>query len=147
MPNSSYNIMDPASQFWRIFVATLLYIPAEPRWFLALFCFIVGQNIGCVKPLGVIVEQGALFVQAVGPQLVRVPSVHHLPLLPAVIYWWSEIIGAMGKSAVGSVLHTVAPEKVLLLILFYFYSSRLRLIRIFVGYKPPQQSLMVWMVL
>ena len=91
--------------------ANALYIPAEPWWFLALFCFIVGQNIGRVKPLGIIVEQGALFVQTVWPQLVCVPAVHHLPLFPAVIYWWSEIIGAVSKSAVGSVLHTVAPKK------------------------------------
>ena len=52
-------------------------VPAESGRFLAGLCLVVGQDVGGVHPLGVIVEEGALLVQAVGAG----PVVLHLSVL------------------------------------------------------------------
>ena len=40
-------------------------LPAQPRRLLAGLCLVVGQHVGRVQPLGVVVEEAALLVEAV----------------------------------------------------------------------------------
>ena len=68
-------------------------IPAEPRWFLARFCFVIGQDICSVQPLGVIVEEAALLVEAVGAEPVLGPRLQHK-------LW----LGKAKKKPIGSVI-------------------------------------------
>ena len=42
-------------------------LPAEPRRLLAGLRLVVGQHVGGLQPLWVIVEKGPLLVEAVGP--------------------------------------------------------------------------------
>ena len=71
-------------------------LSAQSRWFLARLSFVVCQHVRRVQPLRIIIEQGALLVQAVGAHPVIV-AVHHLPLFSAVVHWWSEIICSVGE--------------------------------------------------
>ena len=87
---------------------SLLLLPAQTRRFLAGLSFVVGQHVSGVQPLGVVIEQGPLLVQTVGSQLVIV-AVHHLPLLPAVVHWWSEIIGTVCECTMRAIFNAVTP--------------------------------------
>ena len=93
---------------WMTVLMLKTIIPAEPRWFLARFCFVIGQDICSVQPLGVIVEEAALLVQAVGAEPVLGPRLQHLALLPAVVHRGPQVVGAVGEGAVGAVLDAVA---------------------------------------
>ena len=83
-------------------------LSAQPRGLLARLCFVVGQHVGGVEPLGVVVEEAALLVEAVGAHPLPL-AIHEGRLLPAVVHRGPEIVGAVGEGAVRPVLDAVAP--------------------------------------
>ena len=91
-----------------VILRTGVALSAETWWLLARLSFVVGQDVGGVEPLGVVVEEAALLVQAVGAHPLAL-AVHQRRLLPGVIDRGPEIIGAVGKGAVRPVLDAVAP--------------------------------------
>ena len=96
----------PPPVFVVVELRTGVALSAQSRWFLAGLSFVVGQHVGGVQPLGVVIEQGPLLVQTVGSQLVIV-AVHHLPLLPAVVDRWSEIIGTVRECTMRAIFNAV----------------------------------------
>ena len=96
----------PPPVFVVVELRTGVALSAQSRWFLAGLSFVVGQHVSGVQPLGVVIEQGPLLVQTVGSQLVIV-TVHHLPLLPAVVHWWSEIIGPVCECTMRAIFNAV----------------------------------------
>ena len=54
--------------------------PAKPGRFLAWLCLVVGEDVGSVEPLGIVVQQRPLLVEAVGPR----PVVFHVPVLDSL---------------------------------------------------------------
>ena len=83
-------------------------LSAQTWRFLARFSFVICQDIGGVQPLGVVIEEAALLVQAVGTHSLPL-AVHEGRLLPAVIDRGPEIIGAVSEGAVRPVLDAVSP--------------------------------------
>ena len=98
----------PPPVFVVVELRTGVALSAQSRWFLAGLSFVVGQDVGRVQPLGVVVQQRPLLVETVGSQLV-VLAVHHLPLLPAVVHWWSEIIGTVRECTMRAIFNAVTP--------------------------------------
>ena len=98
----------PPPVFVVVELRTGVALSAQSRWFLARLSFVVGQDERRVQPLGVVIEQRPLLVQAVGPELVIV-AVNHLPLLPAVVHWWSEIIGTVCECTMRAIFNAVTP--------------------------------------
>ena len=96
----------PPPVFVVVELRTGVALSAQSRGFLAGLSFVVGQDVGRVQPLGVVIEQGPLLVQTVGSQLVIV-TVHHLSLLPGVIHWWSEIIGTVCECTMRAIFNAV----------------------------------------
>ena len=96
----------PPPVFVVVELRTGVALSAQSRWFLAGLSFVVGQDVGRVQPLGVVIEQRPLPVQTVGSQLVVV-AVHHLPLLPAVVHRWSEIIGTVCECTMRAIFNAV----------------------------------------
>ena len=91
-----------------VILRTGVALSTESWGLLARLSFVVGQNISCVQPLGVVVEEAALLVQTVGAHPLPL-AVHEGRLLPGVIDRGPEIIGAVGEGAVGPVLDAVSP--------------------------------------
>ena len=85
------------------------YLPAEPRWFLARFCFVICQDIRGVQPLGVVIQKASLLVEAVWSEPVLLAGLLHLSLLPAVVHGRPQVRGAVGEGTVGAILDAVAP--------------------------------------
>ena len=98
----------PPPVFVVVELRTGVALSAQSRWFLARLRLVVGQDVGRVQPLGVVVQQRPLPVETVGSQLVIV-AVHHLPLLPAVVHWWSEIIGTVCECTMRAIFNAVTP--------------------------------------
>ena len=96
----------PSPVFIVVELRTGVSLSAQSRWFLARLSFVVRQDVRRVQPLGVVIEQRPLLVQAVGPELVIV-AVNHLPLLPAVVHWWSEIICTVCECTMGAIFDAV----------------------------------------
>ena len=96
----------PPPVFVVVELRTGVALSAQSRWFLARLSFVVRQDVRRVQPLGVVIEQRPLLVQAVGPELVIV-AVNHLPLLPAVVHWWSEIICTVCECTMGAIFDAV----------------------------------------
>ena len=78
-------------------------LSAQSRWFLARLSFVVRQDVRRVQPLGVVIEQRPLLVQAVGPELV-LPAIQHLPLFPPVVHRGAQVGPAVGERAMRPVL-------------------------------------------
>ena len=91
-----------------VILRTSVALSTESWGLLARLSFVVCQNIRCIQPLGVVVEEAALLVEAVGAHPLPL-AVHEGRLLPAVIHRGPEIIGAVGEGAVGPVLDAVSP--------------------------------------
>ena len=87
---------------------SLLLLPAQTRRVLAGLSFVVCEDVCGVQPLGVVVQQRPLLVEAVGAELV-LAAVHQLARLAAVVHRRPEIVGAVSEGAVGAVLHAVSP--------------------------------------
>ena len=83
-------------------------LSAQTWRLLARFSFVICQDIGGVQPLGVVIEEAALLVQAVGAHPLPL-AVHESRLLPAVIDRGPEIIGAVSEGAVCPILDAVSP--------------------------------------
>ena len=98
----------PPSVLVVVILGTSIALSAQTRRLLARLSFVVCQDVGGVEPLGVVVEEAALLVQAVGAHPLAL-AVHQSRLLPAVIDRGPEIIGAVGEGAVRPVLDAVAP--------------------------------------
>ena len=91
-----------------VVLGTGVALSTEPWRLLARLSFVVGQDVGRVQPLGVVVEEAALLVEAVGAHPLPL-AVHQRRLLPGVVHRGPQIIGAVGERAVGPVLDAVAP--------------------------------------
>ena len=98
----------PPPVFVVVELRTGVALSAQSRWFLARLRLVVGQDVGRVQPLGVVVQQRPLLVEAVGAELV-LAAVHQLARLAAVVHRRPEIVGAVSEGAVGAVLHAVSP--------------------------------------
>jgi hypothetical protein len=83
-------------------------LAAEARRLLARLRLVVGEHVGRVKPLGVVVQQTALLVQAVRAETVLVARLLHLPLLTAVVHRRAQVVGSVREGAVRAVLDAVA---------------------------------------
>ena len=81
------------SQYWAVWRG----------WPAAYLGFVVCQNVGGVQPLGVVIQQRPLLVQAVGPELV-LPAIQHLPLFPTVVHRGAQVGPAVGERAMRPVL-------------------------------------------
>jgi hypothetical protein len=42
-------------------------LTTQPWWLFARLCLVIGQDVGGVQPLGVVVQQAPLLVEAIGP--------------------------------------------------------------------------------
>lgn len=83
-------------------------LPAQPGWFLAGFRLVVGQNVGGVQPLGVVVQETPFFVEAVRTRQVIGVTVLNGLQLPDIVNGRSQIICAVRERAMGAVLDAEA---------------------------------------
>ena len=83
-------------------------LPAEPRRLLAGLRLVVGEDVGGVEPLGVVVEEAALLVEAVeADDRVDLAALDGLQLAD-VVDGRAEVVGAVREGAVRPVLDAVA---------------------------------------
>ena len=106
----------PPPVFIVVELRTGVALSAQSRWFLARLSFVVRQHEGRVQPLGVVIEQGPLLVEAVGPELV-VMAVNHLALFPAVVDWLSEIICTVSECTMWAIFDAVTSGIIRVLLL------------------------------
>merc|ERR1719382_153083 len=89
-------------------LGTSIALPTQPGRLLARLRLVVGEHVGRVQPLGVVVQQASLLVQAVWTKPILITRLVHFPCFPAIVHGRSEVVCPMGESAMGSVLDTVA---------------------------------------
>ena len=63
-------------------LGTSVALATQPGGLLAGFCLVVGQHVGGVQPLGVVVQERPLLVQAIWSHPVILASIQHFFLLP-----------------------------------------------------------------
>ncbi len=97
----------PPLVFVVVKLGTGVALATEARGFLAGFGFVVCQDIGCVQPFWIIVQQAPLLVEAVrsydgiGGGLAVLDGGE----LANVVDGWPEIVVAVGKSTMGPIFH------------------------------------------
>ena len=83
-------------------------LTTQPWWLFAWFGLVIGQNVGRIQPLGVVVEEAALLVEAVeADDRVDLAALDGLQLAD-VVDGRAEVVGAVREGAVRPVLDAVA---------------------------------------
>ena len=73
----------PPPVFVVVELRTGVALSAQSRWFLARLRLVVGEHVGRVQPLGVVVQQASLLVQAVWTKPILITRLVHFPCFPA----------------------------------------------------------------